>query len=75
MTQTTRREVMALMSGALAGAALGGNALAQGTPKRGGTLAHFGARQPVEPRSRHRRRRLGSRLPVHDVRHADRMGF
>ena len=38
-------------------------------------LAHLGARQSVEPRSRHRRRRLGSRLPVHDVRHADRMGF
>ena len=38
-------------------------------------LAHLGAGQSVEPRSRHRRRRLGSRLPVHDVRHADRMGF
>ena len=38
MTHTTRREVMALISGALAGTALGGNALAQGTPKRGGTL-------------------------------------
>ena len=38
-------------------------------------VAHLGARQPVEPRSRHRRRGLGSRLPVHDVRHADRMGF
>src|SRR5258705_8900887 len=38
MTQTTRREVMALISGALAGAALGGEAFAQGTPKRGGIL-------------------------------------
>jgi len=38
MTHTTRREVMALMTGALASTALGGNALAQGTPKRGGTL-------------------------------------
>src|SRR4029077_13720947 len=31
-------EVMALMTGALAGATLGGEALAQGTPKRGGIL-------------------------------------
>ncbi|MGH6708061.1 MAG: ABC transporter substrate-binding protein [Bradyrhizobium sp.] len=38
MTQTTRREVMALISGALAGATLGGEAFAQGTPKRGGIL-------------------------------------
>ena len=38
MTQTTRREVMALISGALAGAAFGGEAFAQGTPKRGGIL-------------------------------------
>ena len=38
MTQTTRREVMALISGALAGATLGGPAFAQGTPKRGGIL-------------------------------------
>src|SRR5215218_11138635 len=38
MTQTTRREVMALISGALAGATLGGEAMAQGTPKRGGIL-------------------------------------
>jgi peptide/nickel transport system substrate-binding protein len=37
MTQT-RREAMALMTGALAGAALGGHAFAQGTPKRGGIL-------------------------------------
>ncbi len=35
---TTRREAMALISGAMAGFALGGDALAQGTPKRGGTL-------------------------------------
>src|SRR3954463_12902020 len=38
MTSTTRREAMALISGALAGTALGGNAFAQATPKRGGTL-------------------------------------
>jgi peptide/nickel transport system permease protein/peptide/nickel transport system substrate-binding protein len=38
MTQTTRREVMALISGALAGVSLSGYALAQGTPKRGGIL-------------------------------------
>jgi peptide/nickel transport system permease protein/peptide/nickel transport system substrate-binding protein len=38
MTQTTRREVMALISGALAGATLGGDAIAQGAPKRGGIL-------------------------------------
>jgi len=38
MTQTTRREVMALISGALAGATLDGEAFAQGTPKRGGIL-------------------------------------
>ncbi|MBR1190265.1 ABC transporter substrate-binding protein [Bradyrhizobium sp. AUGA SZCCT0160] len=38
MTQTTRREVMALISGALAGATLGGPAFAQGAPKRGGIL-------------------------------------
>jgi peptide/nickel transport system substrate-binding protein len=35
---TTRREVMALLSGAAAGMALSGNAGAQGTPKRGGIL-------------------------------------
>lgn len=35
---TTRREAIALLSGAVAGVALGGNARAQGTPKRGGTL-------------------------------------
>jgi peptide/nickel transport system substrate-binding protein len=34
----TRREVMALISGALAGTSHGGHALAQGTPKRGGIL-------------------------------------
>ena len=38
MTSTTRREAMALISGALAGTALGGSAFAQGTPKRGGIL-------------------------------------
>ena len=38
MTEITRREAMALISGALAGAGLGGRAHAQGTPKRGGTL-------------------------------------
>ena len=38
MTYTTRREAMALISGALAGTALGGSAFAQGTPKRGGIL-------------------------------------
>src|SRR5881227_1271770 len=37
MTHTTRREVMALISGALA-VSLGGSAHAQGTPKRGGIL-------------------------------------
>ena len=35
---TTRREAMALISGAVAGMALGGNARAQGAPKRGGIL-------------------------------------
>jgi peptide/nickel transport system substrate-binding protein len=35
---TTRREVMALLSGAAAGFAFGGDASAQGTPKRGGIL-------------------------------------
>jgi peptide/nickel transport system substrate-binding protein len=38
MTQTTRREAMALISGALAGASLGHRAWAQATPKRGGIL-------------------------------------
>src|SRR6202163_2566303 len=38
MTQTTRREAMALMTAALAGAAFGGHAFAQGAPKRGGIL-------------------------------------
>ena len=38
MTYTTRREAIALISGALAGASLGGSALAQGTPKKGGIL-------------------------------------
>jgi peptide/nickel transport system permease protein/peptide/nickel transport system substrate-binding protein len=38
MTHTTRRELMALISGALAGATLSGNAFAQATPKRGGIL-------------------------------------
>ena len=35
---TTRREAMALLTGAVAGVALGGEARAQGTPKRGGVL-------------------------------------
>ena len=35
---TTRREAMALLSGAAAGVALGGGARAQGAPKRGGIL-------------------------------------
>jgi peptide/nickel transport system substrate-binding protein len=34
----TRRDAMALISGAVAGVALGGNARAQGAPKRGGIL-------------------------------------
>src|SRR5438445_5618877 len=38
MTRTTRRELMALMTGAAAGAALGSPAFAQGAPKRGGVL-------------------------------------
>jgi peptide/nickel transport system substrate-binding protein len=38
MTQTTRREAMALISGALAGASLSHRAWAQATPKRGGIL-------------------------------------
>ena len=38
MTYTTRREAIALISGALAGASLSGSALAQGTPKKGGIL-------------------------------------
>ena len=38
MTGTTRRELMALMTGAAAGVALGGEAFAQATPKRGGIL-------------------------------------
>ncbi len=38
MMTTTRRELMALMTGAVAGAALGSEAFAQGTPKRGGVL-------------------------------------
>jgi peptide/nickel transport system substrate-binding protein len=38
MTKTTRRELMALMSGALAGVTVGGSARAQGAPKRGGIL-------------------------------------
>jgi peptide/nickel transport system substrate-binding protein len=38
MTATTRRELMALMTSAAAGVALGGPALAQATPKRGGIL-------------------------------------
>ena len=33
---TTRREAMALLSGAVAGVALGGDARAQAAPKRGG---------------------------------------
>ena len=35
---TTRRQAMALMTGAAAGVALGGDAHGQGTPKRGGIL-------------------------------------
>jgi peptide/nickel transport system permease protein/peptide/nickel transport system substrate-binding protein len=38
MTYKTRREAIALISGALAGASLSGSALAQGTPKKGGIL-------------------------------------
>ncbi len=82
MTHTTRRELMALISGAVAGMTLGGTAFAQAAPKRGGILRISAPANPSSldpatggPRSRHRRRRLRSRLPVHDVRHADRMGF
>ncbi|WP_426435294.1 ABC transporter substrate-binding protein [Bradyrhizobium genosp. P] len=38
MTTTTRREAMALISGALASTTLGVPVFAQGTPKKGGTL-------------------------------------
>jgi peptide/nickel transport system substrate-binding protein len=38
MTGMTRREAVALISGALASASLGGPAFAQGAPKKGGTL-------------------------------------
>lgn len=38
MTMTTRREAMALISGALASTTLGGGAFAEGAPKKGGTL-------------------------------------
>ncbi|MEL4419944.1 hypothetical protein, partial [Shewanella algae] len=38
MIYTTRRELMALISGALAGAALSGTAFAQAAPKKGGIL-------------------------------------
>ena len=38
MTHTTRREAMALISGALAGVSISGSALAQAAPKRGGIL-------------------------------------
>src|SRR5882724_10683188 len=38
MTPMTRRDAVALISGALAGAGSAGGALAQATPKRGGTL-------------------------------------
>ncbi|MGL3214332.1 ABC transporter substrate-binding protein [Bradyrhizobium sp. BR 1433] len=38
MTMTTRREVMALISGALASTTLGSRAFAEGAPKKGGTL-------------------------------------
>ena len=38
MTEITRREAIALTTGALAAAGFGGRAQAQGTPKRGGTL-------------------------------------
>ena len=38
-------------------------------------LARLGLHQSLEPRSGHRRCRLGSRVSVHHVRHADRMGI
>ncbi|MGY3491631.1 ABC transporter substrate-binding protein [Bradyrhizobium sp. USDA 4502] len=38
MTMTTRREAMALISGALASTTLSGRAFAEGAPKKGGTL-------------------------------------
>src|SRR5437879_12572573 len=38
MTHPTRRELMALISGALAGATLSGSAFAQSAPRRGGIL-------------------------------------
>lgn len=38
MTMTTRREAMALISGALASTTLGGGAFAEAAPKKGGTL-------------------------------------
>ena len=75
MTSTTRREVMALISGALAGTALGGNAFAQGAPKRGGILRISAPANPSSLDPATGGAGSGSRLPVHDVRHADRMGF
>src|SRR5436309_14253758 len=45
----TRREAMALMTAALAGAGFGGNALAQGTPKRGGILRIPAPANPPSP--------------------------
>jgi peptide/nickel transport system substrate-binding protein len=48
MKNTTRREAMALIPGALAAVTLGGKARAQGTPKRGGIL-HISA--PTNPSS------------------------
>ncbi|WP_245334881.1 hypothetical protein [Bradyrhizobium mercantei] len=38
MTMTTRREAMALISGALASTTLGDRAFAEGAPRKGGTL-------------------------------------
>ena len=70
---TPGREVMALISGAAGRAPFGGNACAQG---RRNAAASCASRPLLIRRAsiRDRRRRLGSRLPVHDVRHADGMG-
>src|SRR5262249_17259773 len=46
MTSTTRRELMALMAGGAAGVTLGGKAIAQGAPKRGGILGLWAPANP-----------------------------
>ena len=75
MTEITRREAIALTTGRTCRRRFCRPCAGARDAEARRNLAHLGACQSVEPRSRDRRGGLGPCVPVHDVRHADRMGF